>query len=243
MKTRKDQLIECAFGELSAAEKQGLNLSAAEREEMNAFASLRADLRALREVPDCQISTERMRDAVLKSEIRQRQDWRRWLPLAAVPVAAALALVALNLAKAPDAPSRSNFAASEKPVSSPLVVRRTEDTMPSTFDASDVAAFMLNATAFIDSLATDTEKATATTRTKRAKPRINVRLASTRNQPVVRLATKKETAPVPATPVRSIPAPTNQPEPIVMISNEQDNNTGARRANEVETSHDVVIGG
>lgn len=243
MKTRKDQLIQCAFGELSQAEKQNLNLSATERQEMEAFASLRTDLRALREVPDCQISTERMRDAVLKAEIRQRQDWRRWLPLAAVPAAAVLALVALNLAKAPDAPAVNHLAASEKPISTPLVVRRTDDTTPTTFDASDVAAFMLNATAFVDSLATETEPKPTAPRTKRNKTRISTRLVSSRTQPSARLSSKKEAPTAPVAAVRSIPAPTDQPEPIVMISNEQDNNTGARRANEVETSHDVVIGG
>lgn len=243
MKTRKDQLIEFAFGELSDTEKQSLSLTASEKKELEGLASLCADLRALRDVPECQISTERMRDAVLKAEIRQRRDWRRWLPLTAVPAAAALALLALNFVKPPAVTQPTNIAATERPISSPLVATRVEDNGMS-FDASDAAAFMLNAAAVVESLATNEQPvAPVVNRSSKPRPRNRVRMTTARNQPVVRAVAKTQPAADTAAPVRSIPAPTNQPEPIVMISNEQDNNTGARRANEVETSHDVVIGG
>ncbi len=78
----KDLLLKAAFGEANErdrAELEGLTArDSAAREESELLRSLRSDLVSLRGVPACQVSTERMRDAVLRAGMKQRPASSGW---------------------------------------------------------------------------------------------------------------------------------------------------------------------
>lgn len=239
---RKDLLIAYAFGDLTEEEMAAFETDEAERAELNRLARLRRDLKQLNYAPECQLSVERVRDAILQHEIRQRRDWR---PLIlAMPAAAALALVAFFSTRTgidPGVPQTSAIVA-ESAEQKPFVVRSEPDlvTSPPISDA-DVVQLVSITLAALGVRPVSTDEPVRVASLEQRKPAARRKQASTvlasRSSPT------KEAAPNRATPVA---APTTQPqpmEPIVMISDDEDKTTGARRANEVETTSDVVIGG
>jgi len=103
---RRDELIQHAFGELPEDRSRRLEASEARdprlAREADALRQLRADLRGLRDIPECQLSAERMRDAVLRSEMKARPRLSPvWL---GAPVAAGLAVLGMFLLRADDVP-------------------------------------------------------------------------------------------------------------------------------------------
>lgn len=237
---RKDLLIAYAFGELNEDEMTAFEADAAEKAELDELTRLRADLKRLADVPECQLSVERVRDAILQREIRQRRDWR---PLVlATPVAAGLALLAFFAMRQSGQPSlapKTNPIVIETTEPKPFV-RRTEPDRVTTPPANgvDVERLVGITLSVLNARPVSTDEP------------VSIRQAVHRPKPAYKhsvVASRVET-PMPAAPEGSTPvaAPTVQPqpiEPIVMISADEDKATGARRANEVETTSDVVIGG
>ncbi len=94
---RKDKLFQEALdGEISLHE-----LSPTDRAEAESFIQLRQDLRALREIPELQLSNERMRDAILSASLNKKSSsaspgfWNAvWIPTAAC--AFVVAFVGMN---------------------------------------------------------------------------------------------------------------------------------------------------
>ncbi|MCH7905674.1 MAG: hypothetical protein IH944_14055 [Armatimonadetes bacterium] len=79
MKSRRDLIIKAGFGELSPGDQAKLDsLSPEEFEQVEQVKKVREGLKALREVPECQMSSERLRDAILNQGVvpsRQSKPW------------------------------------------------------------------------------------------------------------------------------------------------------------------------
>ncbi|HRI42975.1 MAG TPA: hypothetical protein PLL78_03510 [Fimbriimonadaceae bacterium] len=240
---RKDLLIAYAFGDLTEEEMAAFEANDAERAELDRLARLRGDLKHLNSVPECQLSVERVRDAILQREIRQRRDWKPWI--VAMPAAAALALLAFFATRPGDAPvaPNANPIVVESAEQKPFVVRSEPDlvTSPPITDADVVQLVGITLSA-LGARPVSTDEPVRVASLERKSPTVP-RRRTTPTAVAIRSESKKESTHDRTTPVA---APTTQPqpiEPIVMISNDEDKTTGARRANEVETSNDVVIGG
>ena len=92
MKSRKDLIIKAGFGELSPGDQAKLDaLTPEEREQVEQVKIVRDGLKALRDVPECQMSSERLRDAILNQGVAPSRQSRPW---AFAVVAAAAILVA-----------------------------------------------------------------------------------------------------------------------------------------------------
>lgn len=95
-KREEDRLIEMVFGELNPNDESVLSHRVASDEELAAFASeweeLRDDLKSLKDIPEMQLSSERLRDAILGQGLRP-EPAINWWNFAWVPVAACLALL------------------------------------------------------------------------------------------------------------------------------------------------------
>lgn len=235
---RKDQLLNLAFDE--TPEGEIVELSTDDRRELEALRTLKQDLKALRPTAECQVSVERIRDAILGQEIRSRRAWRPWVFGATVPVAAAiLALFFL--------PRTSDIEPEEQ--GSPSIVARTvaapevQPEVRTTSGWSEEDARRAIASAMI-AMQTLAPQVSATEPAPAAPRRVPESHAKRTVRPANRV-THQPVTKVTSAPTRSVtpPAPTAQPEPIVVISSTEDSKTGALRASEVESSYDVVIGG
>ena len=91
-KSRRDKILTTAFGDADALDLNGLTDE--ERAEFEDAQLLSDGLKSLREVPECQLSTERLIGAVLSSAVRKRQTftWSHAAVAAAVGVMAFFAM-------------------------------------------------------------------------------------------------------------------------------------------------------
>lgn len=97
----EEQLIELAFGDLNAAEAERLRHEIASDpkacETLRTYEDLRSSLGGLRNVPEMQMSRERLRDAILAGGLKESRRWNlQWLgaPVAIAAVAFAFTMVA-----------------------------------------------------------------------------------------------------------------------------------------------------
>lgn len=88
---REDELMQLAFGDLRRDDSQGLHAQVETDPEAakayGAYCEMRDGLRALKEIPEMQLSTERLRDAILKEGLQPKREsaWNwSWL---ATPIA------------------------------------------------------------------------------------------------------------------------------------------------------------
>ena len=113
-KNRLDQLISAAFGD------EGIELGRLTDEEQRQFDALQSvsdGLKGLRDVPECQLSNERLRNAILNGAVKQRS-FPGWGIATATVVCSALAVLVLQ--------SRFNRA----PEQQQPVAQNTEQTAP-----------------------------------------------------------------------------------------------------------------
>jgi hypothetical protein len=227
-----DRLFESAFDGAPEPER----LSAPEAAELKALRALKADLAALREVPECQLTTEHLRRAILDQGVRPAAPrvpaWSRWLWAAPV---AAVAAVALVLNRPRDVVPTVRELASAAPVesagvpktSAPLIVDGSGPAEPAT-------------------VASATQPSTdGVARPERPRRRTTRRLA-VQDGPLLAM---REDA-IPATRTRgatSEAAPEEEPaieQPeAVVVTEPADPATGTAAAQEVTISADVVFGG
>lgn len=79
MNSRKDLIIKAGFGELSPDEQARLDaLTPEEREQVEQVKMVRDGLKALRDVPECQMSSERLRDAILNQGVAPSRQSKPW---------------------------------------------------------------------------------------------------------------------------------------------------------------------
>ncbi|MCH8978149.1 MAG: hypothetical protein IH945_02770 [Armatimonadetes bacterium] len=92
-KSRRDQILTTAFGDADALDLNGLTDE--ERAEFEDARQLSEGLKTLREVPECQLSTERLVAAVLSNAVKKRQTFG-WGHAAAAAAFGVMAIFALQ---------------------------------------------------------------------------------------------------------------------------------------------------
>ena len=236
--TRKEQeaLILHAFDGGSDSRFQA-ELNSEAQAELDLLRQMKADLGLLRDVPECQISVESMRDSVLRHEMGSRRrltPWWAWTIPASAGVAACLIWAGLML----NTPGRSKVEPGRGFVAS-AIAPEVDWTALSTETADisiQLAEEKLNEEPQIDVRPT----VQLTTIRFRGQSRGASHRAASKfsNRALMAMASRGVIDAV------SHPA-SSEPEasPVVIINPDVDGGTGAKTANEVETGSHVVIGG
>jgi len=193
------------------------------RQEREALNMLKADLHSLRHVPECQVSCECLRDAVLRAEMRKRRAAPLWVWIG-TPLAAASALFAVWLM------GRGPNSGVE-----PIREIASETTvawygLPLEMAEASLASSILQVK---ESTEVSTPSGLVAKRADTEKPRVRSKRAR-RTTPRAALVARVEK------PSRPEPPATKT---IVIINPDIDAKTGAKTAHEVDTNDDVVIGG
>lgn len=240
MKRTSDELLTRAFdGDFEQL--------AASSEEERMLIGLKQDLRALREVPECQLSTERMRRAVLSREIHARKARPlQWLYVG-VPAAAACMLLALTWMR----PSTSG-----RPMSRLLADKQPVVTVERSPNAAQPDTGVLKALPKANPVSSSKGTAIyrrASAHVKRSGRRIYggaPLVAKVTNPPrITASALPNPTPPLPeqgdgaGTPRQHPSSHESDAQTLVVISSDQDSATGARRAAEISQPSTVIIGG
>lgn len=223
-----DRLFESAFD----GEPEPAAMTAAEAAELRALKALKADLVALRDVPECQLTTDHLRRAILDQGVRPVKPrlpmFGRWLW--AAPVAAAMAVVLfLNRPKeiVPDArelASATPVRASAEPAAAVVVPEQDE---PVTVASATQPA----------------PSVVADSRPERPRRRPARRLTVDEGPLLAMREDASAVArPMAAEPVTRDEAQPSQPEAVVFTES-SDPATGTAAAQEVTISTDVVFGG
>jgi hypothetical protein len=121
----EDRLVRLAFGDVGPEEAAELERDARSDPDASArlaeYRRLKADLRSLHEVPDDQLSSERLRHAILNQGLRSERPARSrfgWLWMPAAAAAIAFALITIRL---PGTTGDPLFVMGERPVASPEI--------------------------------------------------------------------------------------------------------------------------
>ena len=242
----EEELIKLAFGDMEpTASERTKKMLAEDSEAAKLFAGyseIREGLKQLK-TPEHQLSTERLREAILKQGLKKRDPFAGWKwTFAPLAVAAAAFLITLRMGGQADAPVVSNFDPTPtKVVKSPIDFSPTErvaDVVPSpsvtqpTFRSERVATALRS---------TGRSNATQLARNVQSTTRSLV----AKRTPSLSPADISRSAIDGALPAGAI-LPTidlNDEQPIVLIGTESDESTGANRATEVSSPGNVVIGG
>lgn len=240
--SRRDDLIREAFGEATSPGRKWTPDEASEIERLRQAVS---GLKALRETPEPQLSVERLRDAVLKTEMRQRDGGFRWSMVAA-PVGLGVALIAF-LALRPDAGRPVAYIADDAPRARPssTIELPAPAVTPKSGPQAVVPAPNQGPPASVAARASQ----------RRPSPRVTnvsdvVRVASgvtaSRSGSAVADAgalVANHTVMGPEPPIENLAPAAVPDDTVVVIESRPDASTGSRSASEVEASSDVVIGG
>lgn len=264
MKPRdEDSLIQLAFGELTEAEasqvREALKHDRVGASKFAQYERLKDGLALLREIPEPQISTARIREAILGQGLRQRPDGLRWAWVLLGPAVAAVAAISLY-------PFRG-----EMPRLAGVVAPARKDSTMVAFVKPEKVTFAppLEITSPGNAALTVVDFGTvSTTGESRHASRRHKRKATNDEDFVANLDRAlayqdvSQTTPVPAS-LAGIAAPTARdavlrsvsPAPktptgsakntdkILVVKDAPDNVTGAQQATEVESNSNVVIGG
>lgn len=249
----EDELVQAAFEDLGpdrVAEVErlaGQDPDAAQA--LAAYRQMKEDLRCLRGVPEHQLSTERLRHAILHQGLKPKpaRNWGwTWMPAATMVLAALFTLMLQNRDQGGTA-----VVGIQSPDSMGSVARNAEP-------VPDLFNFELSepsTAAAVASVSTDEPSRTDETTTRRKVDRP----AKRAERGTAMLASAPAAAPNnssvdgdEATPYTGMAelaeavasgADSGTEPPIVLIASEPDAFTGANRAMEVETASNVLIGG
>lgn len=240
-----DQLIEAVF------EGQDVhpNLSPTEAREVDSLRALKADLRQLRDVPECQLTVDHLRRAMLNQPVpKPRRNWIRltaWVPVAA---AAGLALVMMTRATQTFVPTTSE---------SGLVEEVANASKPLPKGLSDAARTPTNASPVLTKQVVSSKKVeTETVASKRVRRSIvrpvepdtvalmSQAITDTAIEAVGGMGSRErnEAAPSAGAPQMDS-SPSVGEEPVVIVGDTHDPETGAAEAREISRPSDVVFGG
>ncbi|MBI1757279.1 MAG: hypothetical protein HYR64_09265 [Fimbriimonas ginsengisoli] len=226
MKRRdEDLLLKVAFGDATAdevARADGLSRDPEASRRLAELRRMREGLHLLREVPEAQISTERLRDALLRNGLKpERSGWGLgwvWMPAGALAATFLIASWVMRqsptLVRSDAGPSAPVVLAKREPVSKPL---------PS---AAQEQSPTVAVPTFVN------ESAPPSISSRRPGQAAN-RHGSGR---------AKRAAPLPSLDPGHSEEPFSS-DAIVMIEPEADDATGAQRAVEMESGADVLVGG
>lgn len=250
MKRREDELIELAFGELDGARAEELRSECScdpkARQALSDYQEMREALRCLKDIPEMQMSSERLRDAILKEGLKpHRAPWFNW-NLLAWPAAACL-MVAIGV-------NTVHRLQGSAPSAEPMIVAKGDTSLAGISPQLDYA--QLNAHPFEAKGSDSPTPAPVQIAKVVPKPEPDVRIKPHRRRRVdtlVAMTTSAETHAALAPTAKSEPLTQNASAvaanenrsaatPIVMIDPTPAPDTGADKAKEVAADN-VVIGG
>jgi hypothetical protein len=255
MKRKNEELlIELAFGDLDAAEAERLRSELAndptQQATLRSYEELRASIGGLRDVPEMQLSRERLRDAILAGGLRETRRHDRWAWLGAPVAIAAVAFAFTMVFRQPSMPLPSGVALATNAAEEPFA------SMDPTLDrnSGSVAGLFgneeLKPLAFSERTEPAVEKPKITApaekrvRVARAEPKTQVKPAPVVTEPGPAAATLASASTPPATDAGVMTAGVaEESSEIIVLTAETDIDTGARRATSMESSSNVVIGG
>ena len=233
----EDQLLQLSFGDLSPEEAQKVKARAANDPEaqklLQDYSSIRSNLKLLKDIPADQLSTERMRLAILEKGMRRessgsaRFGWM-WAPVSVACLAFAIVTLRshpnqvipangnLNAAVAKVMPTPSFDPGLKAPttVTQPIVVPRPQQTLVARVGKRHKTELQF----------------------AMAKPTDDTRIDT------ILTSVHKAIDQAPNTTVDSALADSGK-EALVMIGNDSDEDTGAKKATEVDNANDILISG
>ena len=242
----EEELIKLAFGDIEPqGSERAKKMLAEDAEAAKLFAGyseIREGLKSLK-TPEHQLSTERLREAILKQGLKQKSPLAGWKwTFAPLAVAAAAFLITLRMGGQPTSgsvvtTSNGNSSGSiDRPIdfipsnTEPIVVPAPEVSQPSVERNSERFAS-----------ASRTSGRSSASRTARS---ASASLIANR-LPALSPADFSRSAIDGALPAGALALnlETSEEQPIVLIGSESDESTGANRATEVSSASNVVIGG
>ncbi len=250
----EEQLIELAFGDLNAADAERLRQEIASDpqacETLRTYEDLRSSLGGMRDVPEMQMSRERLRHAILAGGLKESRRWSlQWLgaPVALAAVAFAFTLVARRPAL-PLPPGQGLVATQGQ---GDIEIRGFDPTLsrieaPSTMFGSPE----LNAATFNEDSKPTPVKAPKHVRVasmSKPKPKVDpvVPGAAGGNAPAgvsADLTPAAMSATLPTDPALDTHTEAGEAE-IIVLTTETHRETGAQRATAMESGNNVLIGG
>lgn len=239
--SRRDDLIREAFGETP---NPGRKWTPAEAQEIERLRQAVSGLKSMRDVPEPQLSVERLRDAVLKTEMRQRGAGFRW-PMIAAPAGLGVALVAF-MALRPSAHRPVAYIADEAAPSAPSVALERSSPAPrpkvATAPALEARIEEPPPLAAGNGHRKPIARVTNTSNVLRiGKGATTSRSGGANAEPAELVASNAVMGPEP--PIENLAPEATPDDVVVVIESRPDASTGSRSASEVEASSDVVIGG
>ena len=243
----EEELIKLAFGDIEPqGSERAKRMLAEDAEAAKLFAGyseIREGLKSLK-TPEHQLSTERLREAILKQGLKQTSPLTGWKwTFAPLAVAAAAFLITLRMADQPTTgtyvsiPSdQGNKTTIENPIEfnrsnpNPIVVPAPEESQPTVERNTERVA-----------TAPRTSGRSGASRTARAAGSSLVVFRAPALSPADFSRSAIDGA-LPAGALALNMEPSEE-QPIVLIGSESDESTGANRATEVSSASNVVIGG
>jgi hypothetical protein len=258
-RSQQDELIQLAFGELKKdrADQLRAKMSADESAFVMDFEEIRKDLKRL-PVPEHQLSTERLRDAILSQGLhpkRQAPLWLRfaWVPAAAVAAIAFAQVMSLGQGHTPNAaqePVAMSVSPADETTGAHLdsavdavrtgidgILRPAESGQPAMSMAS--SAKTIRRSARNESVRNLTSRGSSETSTVEPSASTALLMAN-----AITAAAPVETGESDAMPATfAAPATTQEKPGVIMIGTEKDAVTGANKASEVTSTGNVGISG
>lgn len=235
-KKLEEKLAMLAFGDMAPEEAARLENEMrgdpdAERI-LEQYRNMRLDLHAMANVPEHQLSTERLRHAILNQGLkpvsRPRWGWL-WMPAAAAVLAVGLVL-ARGIGSMPGLPMSGGPVASSNGSDLQFPQPRLEN-----------AFAFATASAQILSVAKTEPAAVVPPRSHRRAPNVD-RLAALRDAVNQEFENQMMASISPTPRARDAKNPPSG-APIVLIDGSQDSSTGTLKASEVDSTSNVVVGG
>lgn len=253
----EDKLVDLAFGELTPEDAVRVEAATARDHQaahlLSAYRDLKGDLKLLADIPEPQISTDRLRDAILSSGLQQAPketpaNSRRWLWMPAGACVLAFAAVML----------RGQFAQSGEPhlVGLDSVASRVSLPEPQPFSAMTKSVDRIQAKIVATQTQAKQEPIVAATTRRQRRHHVRGYLASRMNNAADK-SPSNETLVIKAPPIDGGAAlnasneyamenksdKTSSSGPIVLIADDKDAGTGTQLATEVQSASNVLVGG
>lgn len=253
MKRKNEELlIELAFGDLDPAEADRLRTELAgdptQQATLRSYEELRASLGGLREVPEMQMSRERLRDAILAGGLRESRRSERWTWLGAPVAIAAVAFAFTMMVRQPSVPLPSGVAmtagASEDSVlSMDPTMTRNQDTVAGLFGNEELRPMTFSEpVAEAPKIVAPVEKPIRVARSEPKQTRVESAPATVETGPATASFASAAAPPTPDAGMMTAGAVEESSE-IIVLTSETNLDTGAQRATSMESSSNVVIGG
>jgi len=253
MKRKNEEtLIELAFGDLTPAEADRLRAEIARDADsqatLQAYEDLRASIGCLRDIPEMQMSRERLRHAILAGGLKESRKWQlNWI---AAPVAiAAVAFAVTMVVRRPSLPLPNGAGLTAMSTDAPA-----DSVMDPTLERIQVPPSGMFGNERLSAVEFDKEPERFKPTLVSSKPRSRVarKERDVREAPPAALgsaapmaasATMAAGAPVGGGEMTLTSAPVQESSEVIVLTTETDRDTGAQRATAMESSSNVVIGG